>query len=92
MNCEQCRIGQFHPTTAPYMRWHSGSIMVIPDVPAHACDICGEMVYDINFINKLQFLLERLTDEAPLNEATMRQMRAARAEDDSSWLPSRRGR
>jgi YgiT-type zinc finger domain-containing protein len=70
MNCEKCQIGRYRPTTAPYLRWLGSKIMLIPDVPAHTCDICGDMAYDADFMHRLQLLLDKLISGEPSGQAT----------------------
>jgi hypothetical protein len=87
MNCEQCRIGQLRLNSAPYLRWIDEQIMVIPDSPAYACDVCDNMVYDINFLNKLQMLLDQLAGDGQIGEPAIRPMMP---EEIVNWQSSRR--
>lgn len=87
MNCEICRIGQYRSTTAPYLRWFDEQIMVIPDSPAFACDICDHLVYDINFLSTLQTLLDQLAGDAQISEAVAAPLMP---EEIVNWQFSRR--
>jgi YgiT-type zinc finger domain-containing protein len=73
MNCEQCHIGHYRSMTAPYLDWYDSQIMVVPHVPAYVCDVCGQMHYDANFINILQYLLDQFDDETQDNALRRRQ-------------------
>jgi YgiT-type zinc finger domain-containing protein len=75
MKCEKCQIGRYRPTSAPYLRWLGDKIMLIPNVPAHTCDICGKMAYDADFMQRLQLLLDKLTSEERSNKGTSQPMR-----------------
>ena len=86
MNCEQCRIGHYQPIAAPYMRWLDDQIMVIPNVPAYTCDVCGQMQYDADFLQKLQYLLDRLTSDLPASKSATR---PSVLEESPGWQPSR---
>lgn len=59
--CEHCRIGHSQQTAVPYIQWLNGQIVVMPDVPATSCDICGWMEYDAGYIQKLDHLLNQLS-------------------------------
>lgn len=89
MNCEKCHVGHYRQITAPYLRWFDGQIMVIPDSPAYACDMCDDLVYDINFVSKLESLIEQLVDEVQLNEPMLQQLMM---DDFVSWQSHRRSR
>jgi YgiT-type zinc finger domain-containing protein len=72
MNCEKCQIGHYRATTSPYLRWLGDKIMIMPDVPARTCDICGDTTYDADFLHRLQLLLEKLISEEPASKQTGR--------------------
>ncbi len=66
MNCQSCWIGHYKSTHLPYLYWIDDQFIVIPHVPAHKCDVCGKTNFDINFLHKLQFLLDQLASDAPI--------------------------
>lgn len=76
MNCEQCRIGLYHVTSAPYLHWLDDQLMVVPKAPAYICDMCGHMHYDPNFIKQLQYLVDQpdaLPDRDHLRQPAVRE-------------------
>jgi YgiT-type zinc finger domain-containing protein len=73
MSCEFCRIGHYESVVAPYIQWLDGHIMVIPNAPAYSCDICGHMEYDLRFVQQLDKLLTRLTNEETYDGAAFQQ-------------------
>jgi hypothetical protein len=89
MNCEKCHIGHYRQISAPYLRWLDGQIMIIPDSPAYACDMCDDMVYDISFLNKLETLLDQLVGDVQINEPALQHMMT---EEFVSWQSYRRSR
>lgn len=89
MNCEKCHVGHYRQVSAPYLRWFGSQIMVIPDSPAYACDLCDDLVYDINFVNKLESLIEQLVDEVQVDQPLLHQRMA---EEFVSWQSHRRSR
>jgi len=88
MNCEKCRIGHYHLTSAPYLRWLDDQIMVIPDSPAYACDICDNMVYDANFLDKLQMLLDQLAGDSQIGVSAMQPLMPGEFMDWQSYRRS----
>lgn len=73
MSCEYCHIGHYELTFSSYIHWYKGKIMVIPNAPAYSCDICGHMEYDENFLQKLNHLLNRFSEEGRNSSSTYRQ-------------------
>ncbi len=65
LTCEQCRVGRYRPTKAPYLEPINGRIMVVPHVPAQVCDVCGQLVYDIEFMHQLEHLLDEFAKSTP---------------------------
>ena len=56
ISCISCGIGRYKKINTPYL-WRIGDkTSIISDVPAHYCDVCGEMVYDQAFIYSLHLL------------------------------------
>jgi len=57
--CSRCRIGHFHAIKAPYLTKFSGHIMVVPDSPAYHCDMCSQIIYDQQFLQNIQDLIDQ---------------------------------
>jgi YgiT-type zinc finger domain-containing protein len=59
MKCDNCRIGRLRPTTLSYVEEIDGQILVIPNVPAYACDVCRQSMYDPGFLLNVENLLNK---------------------------------
>ena len=84
--CDVCRIGRCHAVKAPYLYWVDDQMMVMPNSPALACDICGEVHFESTFLVGIERLLQEM-------EISMETRRAARhpiqIDDPVNWHPSR---
>jgi len=58
-NCNRCRIGRLQAITTPYLTKINGHIMVMPDIPAYHCDMCGLVRYDQQFLVNIEKLLDQ---------------------------------
>lgn len=58
--CDICRIGRCQPVKAPYLYWVDDQIMVMPNSPALACDICGQVHFEPSFLVLIECLLQEL--------------------------------
>ncbi len=59
MKCDNCRIGRMQPATLSYVDEHEGELLVIPNVPAYACDVCRQTWYDPSFLLNVENLLNK---------------------------------
>ena len=57
--CQICRIGRFQPTQAAYMRIVQQQAVTIPNAPAFKCDVCNEVFFEAQFVQKIDYLLEQ---------------------------------
>jgi YgiT-type zinc finger domain-containing protein len=55
--CEVCHIGTMHPMQAAYTTWWHGHLVVVPDVQAWLCDVCGEFEHEHETIARIEFLI-----------------------------------
>jgi YgiT-type zinc finger domain-containing protein len=62
MKCNHCRIGHLTDAKMPYITFLDDQMIVVPDVSAHRCDMCGEVQFSESFLEQLQYLLDRLTE------------------------------
>lgn len=60
MKCTHCRIGHYHTTQMPYITFLDEQIMVVPNVLAYRCDMCGDVLFNEGFLDRLQYLLDQL--------------------------------
>ena len=88
IRCEECGIGRCRPISTPYLLKIGKHMLVMPDSPAYACDICGNRFFDDEFLNGVHYLLEQAAEDsrrrarrrqAPLREsAALPQARRSR--------------
>lgn len=71
MACGVCRIGVLQPTKAPYMYWVADQVLVLPDAPASACDICGQLYFDPAFLSRMEHLLQELENSIHTNKTVI---------------------
>ncbi len=84
--CEVCRIGRCQPTKAPYLYWVHDQVMVMPDSPALACDICGQVQFEPAFLIRIERLLQELESSIEKRKSTKVPMQM---DDPINWHPSR---
>ena len=53
MRCPICRQGELHPGTSDETISHAGMTLVVKDVPAQICDVCGEPYFDEQVTQRL---------------------------------------
>ncbi|MCS6963139.1 YgiT-type zinc finger protein [Thermoflexus sp.] len=44
--CPNCRIGYMRPHRITYAGYHGDLFIVVPNMPAYICDVCGNRQYD----------------------------------------------
>lgn len=84
--CPECRIGRCQPTTAPYMQWVGERMIMVPNAPAFTCDVCRYTYYEDAFLQRMEYLVEKLTQ--PVRPASAKRHSAARGKR-AEWLPGR---
>ncbi|MBE2219901.1 MAG: hypothetical protein IAF02_00075 [Anaerolineae bacterium] len=71
---------------APYLYWVDDQMLVMPNSPALACDICGHVQFEPAFLIHIERLLQEL-------ESSLENRRAARlpmqVDEQVSWLSTR---
>jgi YgiT-type zinc finger domain-containing protein len=87
--CDICRIGHCQSVKAPYLYWVDDQVMVMPNSPAWACDICGQVYFEPTFLVRIERLLQELESSVESRRATQR---VIQREEADSWHPSRSGR
>ena len=58
MQCDECRIGRLQAQRVPYLDWFGEKVLVAPNTPAWVCDVCGQTHYDLEFLHRLQDLVD----------------------------------
>ncbi|MCL4266587.1 MAG: YgiT-type zinc finger protein [Anaerolineae bacterium] len=87
MKCNHCRIGRLTSVKMPYITFLDDQMMVVPNVSAYRCDMCGEVLFNEGFLEALQYVLDRLTEtEYPPETAEW----LALNEQLGHWQPSGR--
>ncbi len=59
MLCSVCHFGRLRPRRVTYVQMFEGRPVVIPNVPALVCDVCGERVLDDQVLARLSGLLSQ---------------------------------
>lgn len=55
--CPNCRIGYMRPRRITYAGYHGDLFIVIPNMPAYVCDVCGHRQYDEEALMRLTPLI-----------------------------------
>jgi hypothetical protein len=85
ISCEECRIGRYRATTAPYLQWIGGRMVVFPNAPAYVCDMCHYMKYDVRFLRDVEYMLDKLRQRSTQRRiADSPRLRAT----EENWRPS----
>jgi YgiT-type zinc finger domain-containing protein len=58
MFCSHCRVGKLTLKHVPYIKRQSRTALVVDHIPAHICDTCGEIIYDVQALESLRQLLK----------------------------------
>lgn len=75
--CDVCRIGRCQSTQAPYLYWVDDQVLVMPNSPALACDICGHVHFEPSFLVLIESLLQELESSMEMRRAAQTQMKTA---------------
>ena len=67
--CLNCHIGTLQRTRATYTQWLNGHLLVVPDVAAWRCDMCGDFAYDDEMLVRVELLLGSQIERRKLNRA-----------------------
>jgi YgiT-type zinc finger domain-containing protein len=54
--CAFCR-GQLRPTVTTFTQPYKGGFVVVENVPAWECEVCGETYFDPDVVERLQNLI-----------------------------------
>jgi hypothetical protein len=60
MKCKQCNIGRFQSAKMPYMMMLDNKLLVLPNVTALRCDVCGNVQFNEVILERVQYLLHKL--------------------------------
>lgn len=55
--CEVCHIGTLNPVHSTYTSWLQDQFIMVPDLNAWLCDVCGEFQFDSDIIARIELLL-----------------------------------
>jgi YgiT-type zinc finger domain-containing protein len=56
--CPVCHVGKLRERAITYTQVYEGRFVVIPNVQALVCDVCGEKVFDNIVLGRLHGLLD----------------------------------
>lgn len=88
-SCEVCRIGHCQSIKAPYLYWVDDQMMVMPNSPALACDICGQVQFEPAFLVNIERLLQELESSLEIRRAARLPVQVG---DPVNWLSPRSDR
>lgn len=57
IQCLNCRIGTLQRGTATYAQWVGDELVLVPNVPAWQCDVCGDFAYEEDVLARVELLL-----------------------------------
>jgi YgiT-type zinc finger domain-containing protein len=57
--CPICHYGRLDEHQITYSQVFEGKLVVIPNVPALVCDVCGERILDDELLTRLSGLLDQ---------------------------------
>ena len=86
--CPVCRIGRCNSVKAPYLYWVDDQVMLLPNSPALACDICGQVQFEPAFLAGIEHLLQELESSLQMRQATQQ---TAPVDKSVNWRTSREG-
>lgn len=55
--CQVCHLGKLQAGQQLFMYRFGRQVMVVPNVPAEVCDVCGQVDYDPEFMLNLERLI-----------------------------------
>jgi YgiT-type zinc finger domain-containing protein len=55
--CETCHIGTMHPMKAAYSTWLQDQFVLVPNIDAWVCDVCGDFLHDPDKIATIELLV-----------------------------------
>lgn len=57
VQCLNCRVGTLRLTRATYAQWHGQQLVLVPNVLARKCDVCGDFAYEDEALTRVELLL-----------------------------------
>ena len=57
--CPHCRVGRYKKASVPFLQEVAGTPMLLPNMPAFVCDVCGDTEYDPDMMMNLQYLIHQ---------------------------------
>jgi YgiT-type zinc finger domain-containing protein len=57
VQCLNCRIGTLRRGKATYTQWIGDELVLVPDVSAWQCDVCGDFAYEEDVLARVELLL-----------------------------------
>ena len=57
IQCLSCRIGTLRRGKATDAMWLGGQLVLVPNVAAWQCDVCGDFAYDDETLTRVELLL-----------------------------------
>ncbi len=55
--CPNCHVGHLQAVQTVLVRFYGGTMVHVPSVAAHKCDICGETFFDQESLRRVDLLI-----------------------------------
>jgi YgiT-type zinc finger domain-containing protein len=68
--CPYCHTGRLQRRNMTYIQWHDDALLVVDQMPATVCDVCGERAYDEQAVEHLQRLLWTNAPSRPSSQSS----------------------
>jgi len=72
MKCKLCHFGRFQSARLPYLMKLDDQFLVAANISAYRCDTCGYVIFSKSFLERLQYILEKSTQDELSSEAEQR--------------------
>lgn len=87
IQCLNCRLGTLKLGSATYTQWLGSQLVLVPNVLAWQCDVCGDFAYDDETLTRVELLLGSQIERR--KPATDRQSQAGSGSHSSTKTPSK---
>lgn len=61
--CPVCHLGKLQTGQQLFLYRFGSQVMVVPNVPAQVCDVCGQVDYDPEFMLNLERLIREQREQ-----------------------------
>ena len=69
VQCLNCRIGTLRRGKATYTQWFGDDLVLVPNVSAWQCDVCGDFAYEDETLARVELLLGSQIERSRVHRA-----------------------